>query len=571
MKKRTWATALIVAALCVVALILAGCGGSNDTTTTAAGGATGSTAGAVQTGGTLSYFIIEPSYIDPYNVSETQGVAVEHSLFTPLVEYDAVTNEIKPGVAQTWEPNADGTVWTFHLTPNTKFHDGTTVTAENFKYAWERIADPKNKSDISYHLSAIKGFDEMQTGKATKLAGVVAKDPNTLEVTLTYPFGDFQYIAGHPSLGPVPLTAPRLVSDDPKGYESMPVGNGPFKMAEPWKHEQYIKVVKFADYFGAKPNIDGIDFKIFKDNETAFTEFKAGTIDFTDDIPSGQIAATKAQYGVSNQNGGLTANPGNQVINGPELSTYYMWVNNKDQYLKNADLRKAMSLAINRQAIADAVFEGTRAPATGPVPKGIVGYQPNAWPESTYDVTKAKEFLTKAGYPNGQGLPTLTMSFNTGSNHEKVFAIIQSDLEKIGIKTKNDPHQWAEYISTFTKVKDGQWVNPQQVHQLIRLGWVADYPIMDNFLYPLFSTNSGDNKALYSNPEVDNLIKQARGIVDPAARIQAYQAIEKKIGEVMPLVPIVDYTHKGVTSNRVHNLTYSPLNLADYTSVWLSK
>jgi oligopeptide transport system substrate-binding protein len=276
-----------------------------------------------------------------------------------------------------------------------------------------------------------------------------------------------------------------------------------------------------------------------------------------------------AQYGEAPAPG-LTGEPGKQVLLGPEMSTYNVWINNTDQYLKNADLRKAISLAINREAIAQTVYEGTREPATGPVPKSIVGYQPDAWPYTKYDVAQAKTLLAQAGYPDGKGLPTLKLSFNSGAGHEPVMALIQSDLQKIGIQTKLDPHQWAEYTSDFTKVSGGKYAKPQG-QQLIRLGWQADYPIMDNFINPLFNSASENNVALYKDTAVDQAIVDARKTTDPAARIKKYQAIEKQIGLVMPMMPIVNYRHKNVVSDRTMDLTYSPTQLPSYTTVWLSK
>jgi peptide/nickel transport system substrate-binding protein/oligopeptide transport system substrate-binding protein len=353
------------------------------------------------------------------------------------------------------------------------------------------------------------------------------------------------------------------VDKDPKAFLDNPVGNGPFKMAEPWKHEQYIKTVAFPDFFGDKPKLDGVDFMIFKDDTTAFTEFKAGNLDFTT-IPAGQIQATIAEFGESAD--GYTVSPGKQVLLGSELAVYYYWFNTKDPVMKNLDLRRAIALAINRQAIADTVYEGTRIPATGPVPSGIVGYQKDAWADNKYDVEAAKAALVKAGFPGGTGVPELTISFNTGSAHEKVAQLVQADLAKIGLKTKFDGHEFAEYTSTFLKIENGNYVGSAP-RQIMRLGWQADYPIMDNFLYPLFESKSTSNQALYSNPDVDKMLVEARKTTDSAARVKMYQDIEKKIGESMPMTAIVNYRHIRVGSDRLVNFVFSPMSLAKFEDV----
>jgi len=517
-----------------------------------------------KTGGTLAFYIGEPAVIDPIDGQESEGIQVINQVFDSLVDFDPLTSEIKPAAAESWEPNDDATVWTFKLRSGAKFHNGREVKAEDFKYAWERIALGANASTISYHLAPIKGFDEMQAGTATELTGVKAVDDATLEVTLKYPFADFEYVVGHPSLAPVPKEE---VDKDPKAFLEKPIGNGPFMMAEPWSHQQFIKVVRFDDYYGDKALVDGVDFKIFKDDEAAFVDFKQGNLDFAT-IPTGQIKATIEEYGESPD--GYTINPGEQTLLGSELSTYYIWLNTQDPVMKNVDLRKALALGINAQAICDVVYEGTRLPASGPVPSGIVGYQENAWPNNKYDVEAAKEALTKAGYPGGQGLPEIVLSFNVGRGHEKVMQLIQADLATIGVKVKLDGRPWETYSAEWLKVSGGKFAN-NDVHQMMRLGWLADYPIMDNFLYPMFDSASGDNKALYKNAEVDKMLLEARRTTDTDERVKLYQEIEKKIGEDQPLIALVNYRHIRVGGDRVHDLVFSPMGLGALDKAWLDE
>ncbi|HLA82547.1 MAG TPA: ABC transporter substrate-binding protein, partial [Thermoleophilia bacterium] len=451
-----------------------------------------------------------------------------------------------------WEANADATVWTFHLR-DAKFHNGAAVTAADFKYAWERICNPVNESEISYHLSPVKGFAAMQDGTATELEGVKAVDEKTLEVTLDYSFGDFEYVVGHPALAPVPKSE---VDKDAKAFAEMPIGNGPFKMAGPWQHDQLIQVVRFDDYWGAKTYADGVDFKIFKDEETAFLEFKAGNLDFTH-IPSGQVAATKAEFGESTD--GLEVSPGKQALTGPETAIYYIVLNMKDETMNNADLRRALSLAINREAIATTVYEGVRQPATGIVPEGVAGYLDNQWAYAKYDVEQAKQLLEKAGYPNGQGLPEIRIGFNSGAGHEDVMALIQADWKAIGVNSKLEGVEWA------------QWLDQMDAADFMsgRLGWLADYPIIDNFLYPLFKSDSADNHSFYNNPAIDTALLDARATVDTAGRVAKYQALDKTIGEDAPVIPIVKYRHHHVGSARIMGLVFSPMGLASLESAWI--
>jgi len=547
--RKTWIVLALALALVVALGVLAGCGKEEVTTTTTAA----PPADQPVSGGTVNIYINEPAFIDPVNLQESEGTKVGDMLFDSLAKFDPITSKLLPSAAESWSANADATVWTFKLRAGAKFSDGTPVTAADFKYAWERICNPANESEVSYHLAPVKGYQEMQDGKATELVGVKAVDDLTLEVTLTYAFGDFEYVVGHPALAPVPKAA---VDKDPKAFADMPVGNGPFKMAEPWAHDQYVKVVRNDNYYGDKPYIDGVDFKILADEGAAWLEFKAGTIDFDESVPSESRAEAIATYGESAD--GLTVSPGKQFLGGPELSIYYILMNNKDELLKNPVLRQALSLAINRQAISDTVYGGVRVPATSIIPEGIAGYQEGAWQYSKYDVEAAKAKLAEAGYPAGKGLPEITISFNSGSGHEDVMALVQADWAAIGVTAKLDGQEWAQYLD---KLQAGEYM-------VGRLGWIADYPIIDNFLFPLF-TPGGDDMSFFEDPAVTASLMEARKTVNTDERIAKYQTIVKTIGDAAPVIPIVIYRHHAVGSDRVHGLVYTPQGLLTLDKCWI--
>lgn len=524
-----------------------------------------------QQGGSMSFYIGEPAYIDPYNAQETEGMQVTQVLFDSLTDFDELDpSKVIASAAESWEPNADATVWTFKLNPNGKYSDGTAVKAQDFVFAWNRIVNPNtintstgnpDPSVIGYHLGYIAGYDDVVGGKATEMSGLKAVDDTTLEVTLSQPFADFEYVVAHPSLGPVPEKfvmegVPSGSGETTVSYGDMPIGNGPFKMAEPWKHNQYIKVVRNDNYYADKPYLDGVEFKIFKDPETAYTEFEAGNLDFTQ-IGEGKIKDAETKYGLSAD--GYTVNPGEQVLLGAETSTYFLILNNNDELLKNKDLRRAISLAVNRQAICDVVFEGTREPADNILPPGIAGYEEGAWAEAKYDVEAAKKALADAGYPEGKGLDTLQLSFNSGGGHEKIMELVQADLKAIGVNTEFSSADFPVYLKQLDEGK----------HQVARLGWVADYPIAYNFLYALFDSNSGDNKSAYKNPAVDSAIADAEKITDSAERLAAFQEISKTIGADLPVAPLMFYKHHHVGSDRINDFVFGPMYLGNFDKVWV--
>jgi peptide/nickel transport system substrate-binding protein/oligopeptide transport system substrate-binding protein len=338
--------------------------------------------------------------------------------------------------------------------------------------------------------------------------------------------------------------------DDWPAYSAAPIGNGPFKIEGKWEHDQYIQVKRFDEYHAGPAIIDGTDFKIIDSPETAFTAFQAGELDFCQ-IPSGQIQACQDTYGVSPD--GYTSNPGQQTLLGPESSVYYLVINVNDPVMSDKNVRLALNYAIDRQAICDSVFEGTREPATGIVPPGIAGYRDGAWPAAVYDIEKAKAALADAGFPGGEGFPQIKLSFNSGGGHEDIMAIVQQNFADIGITANFDTLEWAAYLDALAA----------DAFQIGRLGWIADYPIMENFLFSLFYTDNGDNYCNYSNPVVDQKIMAARGIIDDDARIAAFQEVDDIIAADCPIIPMMFYKHVRVCSDRLQNFYFSPNMIAD--------
>jgi oligopeptide transport system substrate-binding protein len=337
----------------------------------------------------------------------------------------------------------------------------------------------------------------------------------------------------------------------------MPVGNGPFKMAEPWASGQYIKVVAFEEYSGTRPKIEGIDFKIYSDVSAAFMDFKAGTLDWVM-IPTGQYASTVAEYGASDD--GITANPGKQVQNAQEYGIAEIIFNNQDELFKNADLRRAVSLAINREAICDAVWEGVRNPASSIIPVGFPGYEENAWQYSRFDREAAKAMLAKAGYPNGEGLPTVRLCFVADVGLENYMQLVQADLKEIGITAEFETSDGPTY---YGKLMSG-------AYQIGASGWSADYPTIDSFIRPLFSSAGSQNFDGYKSPAVDQAMAAASQIIDDGERMKAAQAVVKMIGDDCPEIAVASYAHNRVASDRVHNLVYSRMNQLDFVSCWIS-
>ena len=525
------------------------------------GGDTSAASGSAAEGGTLNYYINNPSAIDPYDLEEDQGMMVGYQLFDALTTYDFTKNELVGLAAESWDVNDAADEFTFHLVKGAKFHDGTTVTSKSFKQGWERILNPNTSTEhasaIGYHLAMVDGYSELSAGEADELKGVTCPDDDTLVVKLSQPYADFPYVCMHPALSPVPDCA----LEDFDTFFFAPVGNGPFKMDGKWEDGQQINLVRFDDYsYGEKAKLDGVHFNIQKDGQTAYTEFQAGNLDVAQ-VPTTQLKDAISQYGESED--GYTATTGKEVLTGDELSIYYLMLNVNDEQLKDKDLRHALSLAINRQAICDTVFEGTREPAGGIVPPGIKGYVENEWADSRYDVDAAKKILDEK-YPadaNGKRNLSIALTYNLDGDHKAVMEMVMADWSALGIETSSNTAEWASILSN---------TYPNADFQVGRLGWIADYPIMDNFLYPLFVTGGDNNYGQYSNADVDKGLLEARAIASDDDRVAKYQEVDKLIAEDMPVIPLFYYKHQMVCSQRVKSLYMDPQKLCDMSTVELS-
>ena len=487
-----------------VAMVYGGCGES--------GGGGG---GEIQQGGTFYYCLsAEPVSLDPAQLQESEGIAVGKAIYDGLMDNDPETMEITPAMADSYEVNDDATVFTFNLKKGVMFHNGRECTAEDFVYSWNRVVDPATASEVAYHLSPVKGYDEFQAGTATSLEGVEAIDDYTFQVTLSYPYADFVYHTAHPALSPIPEEVVEEFGSE--NFSENPVGTGPFSF-ESWTHEQQVVTNRFEDYYGQAAYLDSVVYKIYMEEETAYQDFKAGSLNECQ-IPQGQFESAAADYG-------------DQAIFNPMLGIYYYGMNmTAAPWKDNKALRQAMNYAVDRQTLCDVVMEGQRIPATGFVPMGIPGYQSNAMPYD-YDKAEAEKLLTEAGFPGGQGLPELKLGYNTGGGHEDPAQFIQGNLKDAGVNVTIEGYEWGSYLDL---------VQAAEV-TFFRMGWLTDYPIMDNFLYPLFYSTSTDNFTMYNNPEIDKMLDQARSTPDQEARFQLYQETERMVLEEAPVIPLMFY------------------------------
>lgn len=537
MRKRRIKLLLIsLVALVMVAVCFAGCGGE----------AAEDGEGDIQEGGTFQAGIIQdPKSLDPAFLQDSEAMQISRQVFDGLLEHDPETMELVPAVAESYQVNEDATVFTFKLTDDAMFHNGLECKAEDFVYSWNRVCDPDTNSPVSYHLEPVKGYGEVRSGRAEELEGVKALDDHTLEVTLSYPNADFGYHAAHPVLSPVPREVVEEYGSD--SFTEHLVGNGPFKFKE-WEHEQQVVLDANDDYYGEnQPHLDQVVFKIYPDVGDAYLDFLDGALDDCR-LPQTELDAAREQFG-------------ERVIEEPIMYNYfYGFKMNAEPYASSKQLRRSFNYAIDREVLSEVDAEGTRQEATGIVPPGTVGFQKDAG-RFYYDALEAGRLLAEAGYPEGGGLPTLVLSYNTGSGYENMAQVVLGEVEDIGIDLVIEGYVWDTYVNLIRS------------EDLTFFGWNlrADYPIMDEFLKTFLSPSSGGagNAFGYENPRVDELILAARRTPDEAERIELYREAEAVILDEAPVIPLVDYTTVWVYSDRVGGYLRTPLEYTPYEMVFL--
>jgi len=509
-----------------------------ETTTTIA-------ANLPKTGGILRIHINEPVSLDPQKIIESEGTQIARQVWDGLFTYDPVTLETKSKLCEKYEISGNGLTYTFYIKKGVKFHSGKELKAQDFVYSWTRLVLKDTAARLAYLLSPVIGYEECQDGSSAELKGIKALDDYSFQITLKYPHADFLNTLGNAAFYPVSKDSIEKFAD--KAGE-MPDGTGPFKFVK-WEHDQYVELVRNDDYYGKSSYLDGVKYIIIPDELTAFLEFKAGNFEYVT-IPTADIKAVKAdpQWKAG-------------VIIHPVPVVYYYGINLDAKPFKgNLPLREAIGFMIDRQNICDILSEGVNVPATGFVPPGISGFQENAM-GYTFSLETAKAKLTEAGYPEGKGLPTLKLAYNAGSGNEKIAQAVQTDAANIGIKIEIEE---LELEAMQQKAKSGEIIFYGRL-------WQADFPAMDNFLYPLFYSQSLDNYSGYNNPEADRLLIEARSVDNQSSREAKYQEIEKLVLKDAAFAPIYFCGTRKILQPYVRGFILDNMGNYDLAAVWLDK
>ncbi len=504
----------------------------------------------------------EPPEVDPALSTDTTSVQVDEALFLGLTDFDDETSEVIPELATDWESNDDLTVWTFYMrddVPWVKHNPGTgepevvedeegnpeMVTAHDVEYAVKRTLNPETGSDYAYVLYLIEGAQDFNTGEETDAdtVGVEALDDYTVQFTLTKAAPYFPAIASMWVARPV--YQPVVEEWGERWVEpGFIVTNGPYVMSE-WAHQDHMVFLKNPHYYDADSvQIEKVHAVMVTSETTAMAMYENNELDENHNPPLEEMDRIREDPELSEQ-----------LYIAPDLCTYYYGFTNNKPPMDDPLVRKAFSAAIDRQSLIDNVIKGGQLPANTFAPEGIFGnaaQDPDIAPwalDAEMGQEMAQEWLAEAGYPDGEGFPSVTLMHNTSEGHRSIAEAIASMWnETLGVEVEIQNQEWGVYLETI------QASTPlEEVPHVWRLGWCADYPDQNNWVHEVFNAEEGANR-LRRNcvdetctevepSEFDELTSQAAMTTDSEERKELYREAERiLVEEEAAYAPIYYYT-----------------------------
>ncbi len=559
MKRISRRNFLKVAGVGAAALGLAACGGSKSGSTATSGTASsaGSSTGSVSTAGFTVQYGSNPETLDPALNSAVDGGNTIITVFETLLIINE-NNEAVPGQAESWTTSEDGLTWTFTMRDGLKWSDGTDLNAKDFEYSFKRMANPDTAAPYAETcLGMIDGFEEAAgfpdaDGNPTvepnldALNVKASDDGKTLTIVLAYPCSYFDKIVAFAAMSPVQKATVEANGDawctSPDTY----VCNGPFMITE-WTPSERIVLTKNPNYVGgwdsSKIVSESITLLLLEDSSASFAAYNSGEAQLIKDVPTDEIPSlTKAEDG------------GDFYVD-TILGTYYVSLNLKRDAFKDAKVRRALSLAIDRDYVANTIMQGTYSTADSIVGPGIVdengyfhdnGNAPYISADYEANLAEAKKLLADAGYPNGEGYPTIEYSTNDAGYHVPLAEYLQQAWSDLGITLTISKMEW----SSFTAARRAG------EYDVARNGWVMDYNDPSNMI-ELFCSGNGNNDGKYSNPDFDAAMEASR-VADVSEHFAQLHKAEDILMEDTGCLPIAYYNDYWLQSPALKGTWHSP-------------
>ena len=559
MKRISRRNFLKVAGVGAAALGLAACGGSKSGSTAASGNASsaGSSTGSINTAGFTVQYGSNPETLDPALNSAVDGGNTIITVFETLLIINE-NNETVPGQAESWTTSEDGLTWTFTMRDGLKWSDGSELNAKDFEYSFKRMADPDTAAPYAETcLGMIDGFEEAAgfpdaDGNPTAepnpdaLNVKASDDGKTLTIVLSYPCSYFDKMAAFATMSPVQQATVEANGDAWCTSPDTFVSNGPYMITD-WTPSERIVLTKNPNYVGgwdsSKIVSDTITLLLLEDSSASYAAYNSGEAQLIKDVPTDEIPSlTKAEDG------------GDFYVD-TILGTYYVSLNLKRDAFKDAKVRKALSLAIDRDYVANTIMQGTYSTADSIVGPGIVdengyfhdnGNAPYISADYEANLAEAKKLLEEAGYPNGEGYPTIEYSTNDAGYHVPLAEYLQQAWGDLGITLTINKMEW----SSFTPARRAG------EYDVARNGWVMDYNDPSNML-DLFCSGNGNNDGKYANPDFDAAIDASR-VADSAEHFAQLHKAEDILMEDTGCLPIAYYNDYWLQSSSLKGTWHSP-------------
>ena len=556
--------ALLLAMVLSLSVAFTGCGSApaegsegeqapaEETTTGSSEEAPATTPSSTSGGKTLVWNLhTDSKTYDPGLNSAVDGSNVIAHTFEGLMRDKNDGNGQQPAMAAempTVEEKEDGTVvYTFKLR-DAKWSDGQPVKAQDFVFAWQRVVDPMTASEYAYIMSPILNADAIMNGEKDKSElGVKAIDDKTLEVTLKQPCAYFMELCSFATL--MPLREDIVGTDTEGAWAKDPakaVSNGPFMLTE-YVMSDHATLSKNPNYWNAENvKIDTIDVKMIVDEGTGLTAFKNGEVDISDQVPSEELQQ-------------LVASGECQIFPYISINFYVVNQQTKIEALQDVNVRKALSMAIDRKALVENVTRGGQKPAMGYVPYGFTDPDGNDFREKggnyymqeTADVEAAKALLAEAGYPNGEGIPEIEIMYNTNDGLKAVAEAVQEMWKAIGVNSKLSNQEWAVFQDTRQNLT---------YEAVARHGWTGDYLDPQTFL-DMFMTGNPQSGCGYTNPEFDKYMETALA-ASGKERYDAFYAAEEILMNDAYVIPLYFSTKPVIANNnKVSNWSINSLGV----------
>lgn len=503
-----------------------------------------------------------PETLDPALNSAMDGANMLITMFETLLIIDE-DGKVQPGQAEKYETSEDGLVWTFTMRDGLKWSDGSDLTAKDFEYSFKRLCDPNVAAPygetvvgmIDGYKDAIGNPDE--NGETTtepdinKLNVVASEDGKTLTITLAYPCSYFDKIAAFATMSPVQQATVEENGDSWSVAPETYICNGPYKITE-WVPSERIVCEKNENYKGGWDSsrivTDKINFLLLEDSSAAYAAYTSGEALMIKDVPTEEIPSLDK------------AEDGGDFYVDTTLGTYYLSMQTQKEPFNNVNVRKALNLAIDRDYIANVIMQGTYSPAYNFMGPGVAdadgmfydnavdanGGQPYISEDYEANLEEAKKALADAGYPNGEGFPTITYSTNDAGYHVAVAEYLQDCYKELGITMNIDKVEWGSFT-------------PQRRagdYEMARNGWIMDYNDASNMLELLYSSN-GNNDGKYNNKEYDALIDKSK-CADAEEHFMALHEAEEMMMNDYACIPVAYYNDFWLQSPALQGTWHSP-------------